>query len=988
MPDQAIRDPASDRRVPDATTRVRAEELHATAALAVARNTDKLFARLLVAEWVAGVVVALLSPYTWEGTQSQRHIHVWAAIFLGGLITLFPAVLAVARPGWLLTRYVVACGQMLFGALLIHLTGGRIETHFHIFGSLAFLAFYWDWTVLIPASLVVMVDHVVRGLYFPKSIFGVLSASPWRIVEHGWWVVFEDVFLVYSCLQCQKLLATVALQRAELEEASRRMKSLERQRTAMAERKFKDIFETMEDGYLEAVPGGATTVVNPAAVRLFGFREAAELQAVPAGELLADDVNFETLMAILERPDQPRTRQARVRLKDGSIRIFEGDARLVTRIDAPSQTVAVMFRDVTDRLRADEEAQARLSADAANRLKSEYLAHMSHEIRTPMHAVLGLTNLALQTELTDRQRDYLTKVQDSGRNLLCIVNDILDFSKVEAGKLDLEQVHFQLNEVLDGLASTMAGKVAERGLKLLVSVGSDIPNDLLGDPTRLGQVLLNLVSNAVKFTEQGEIRVSVDRDDVARDEAILLRFQVQDTGVGIAAEVLPILFTPFSQADSSITRKFGGTGLGLAICRRLVHLMQGELAVSSELGRGSTFTFTALFGTAAAPEETVVDLTGSLRSAPGATKIQSPRRPPVAIEDLQATMSAVRGARILVVEDNPINQQIARELLGNAGIVVDLASNGQEGVERLLAFESASACPWDLVLMDLQMPIMDGYSATRAIRRNERFASLPILAMTAHVLAEERNRCFEVGMNDCVFKPIDKDALFTAIRRWIQLEKVESVGGEPPPAFPEIIGVDVARGLQRVAGNSQLYRTLLLDLARQHETTLADLRACLEGRDTERLRGLAHSLRGAVGNLGLPSVAEKAAELEALARQGPLSKRAEGLSLTLNTLDELLRTVSGQILSLLSPAAEVMPSTVPRVTNSGDRVTLSTLAEQLQASDGAALKTLPQALSVLGGVGTPAQLDQLARLVEAFEFDQALIELRHLADSIATDSDS
>ena len=846
---------------------------------------------------------------------------------------------------------------------------------------------------------------------------------------------------------------------------------------AVSESKLKSIFDTMEDGYLEAFLDGPTTVVNPAAVRILGYADAAELMAVPARRLFADKEERSRLRSVFDQGGKASSEATRLKLKDGSVRVFEGSVRLVTPSEGDPPSIVMMFRDVMDRVRAEREAQARAQAEAANRLKGEFLANMSHEIRTPMHAVLGLTHLALQTELDDRQRDYLSKIQASGRALLRIVNDILDFSKVEAGKLELEEVSFELDEVIDTLISTMADKAAEKGIELLVSVAPDVSASLRGDPVRLGQVLLNLVSNGVKFTEQGKVQVIVANESVNSD-SVELRFSVDDTGSGIDDDVIPGLFEAFSQADTSITRKFGGTGLGLAICRRLVHLMHGQIEVRSISGRGSTFTFTAIFGRVLVAEGTISRLAGlrvlildenqaersalaqalrriglevaeeepdqnamrvieeadppfraifvssldsirllnrslgaASRLAPlvlvadhgdqavaarasgqvdrvlfkpfaashlldtvlsllGEPDVEHRATDPSPRRELNEAMKAVQGARVLVVEDNRINQQIARELLENAGLRVDIADNGQEAVEKVLGNPPGT---WDLVLMDLQMPIMDGYEATVTIRDHKRYARLPILAMTAHVLSQERDRCYQAGMDDCISKPLDPQQFFATLRHWIPVSR----GRQDEPEswdFPEIAGVDSRLGLLRVAGNRALYRSLLLDLACQHQQTCAELEAALVARDAPRLRQLSHALRGVAGNLGLLAVHQLCTEVERQSSQSTVSP---------DSVHQLLNeysAVSQLILHSLPVVSAAASPVVTSVLSEAGRSVLSCLEEQLRSSDGAALATLPEAVRVLNELGRASEADRLASLVQQLELEQALLYLKGLSD--------
>lgn len=640
--------------------------------------------------------------------------------------------------------------------------------------------------------------------------------------------------------------------------------------------------------------------------------------------------------------------------------------------------------------RTSELAEARDQAIAANKSKSEFLSIMSHEIRTPMNAIIGMTRLALQTEVTAKQRDYLTKVQASSHTLLGIINDILDFSKIEAGKLELETIAFNLDDVLNNLSSLMSAKAEEKGLQIHFTIGCDVPLYLIGDPLRLGQVLLNLVNNAVKFTQYGGISVNIalagDGEAVKRNGQVILEFSVRDTGIGLTEEQMSGLFESFSQADKSTTRKYGGTGLGLAICKRMVDMMGGSIKVTSEVGKGSTFSFTAVFQQyqgidqkRISPLEAfqgmkalVVDdnatsrnvlksylesfsfqvsqvNTGEqaiqvLENAPvedpyrlvlmdwklpkmdgisAARRIKNnPKIPhiprivmitaysrediiqqsndvnldgflikpvhpsvllnaiidvfdqngfdgnvssqsPCAVMDNEK-LHKTKGIKLLLVEDNEINQQVAKEMLEQEGFDVDIAMDGLEAVQKI------RTSVFDAVLMDLQMPIMDGYEATRIIRSEPRFNDLPIIAMTAHAMTDVKEKCLSIGMNGYVAKPIDTDELVASLFDFIKPEKrkvpdatLETADKQEKTLLPALLpGIDRQLGLRNVAGNAQLFHELLAKFYEDFGDVEAQLDTFLQAGDRESALTLLHSLKGVSGNLAMPELSGSIGALE------------------------------------------------------------------------------------------------------------------------------
>lgn len=621
-----------------------------------------------------------------------------------------------------------------------------------------------------------------------------------------------------------------------------------------AESKYRNIYEQTFEGLYQISLDGRYLNANPAMFRIFGITDPTTLEAFAHGREgvgFLDQSARQRFLVNLNQIGMVVGFESRIRRPDKAERWVSENARAVCNEKGKVVYFEGSVADITDRKEVEQAMhQAKEAAEAAADSKSQFLATMSHEIRTPMNGVLGMSTLLLESELKSEQYHYATVVKQSAEALLVILNDILDFSKIEAGKLSIEQIDFELPQVLNGVAALLEANAKAKGLYLQTEWPPEIPRLLRGDPYRLRQILMNLLNNAIKFTEDGGVTVKVLMEERTENRLQLL-IQVVDTGIGLTEDSRKKLFQAFAQADASTTRKFGGTGLGLAICRKLVELMGGTIGVDSVIGQGSTFWFRLpLEIEDATPASTSVD-----KSSGTTTQIRGQKLP-----------VSSRAMKLLLVDDSPTNLEVGSLFLGRMGHTVKTALDGQEALEKWQA-ES-----FDAVLMDCEMPVMDGYAAARQIRTLEAVKGLtpiPVVAMTAWAMLGDREKCLQAGMDDYVGKPIDVQALHQALERCI--ERLNAAGA-PKPVVPVVATAPPVRAKAKkiVLNGTSVSVNVVETFLRELPTRLEKMKQTRDQHNLAELAEVVHLLRGTLTIFGSEELVELMNQIEYQARQGDL----------------------------------------------------------------------------------------------------------------------
>ena len=789
--------------------------------------------------------------------------------------------------------------------------------------------------------------------------------------EHG-----DNVYMPHQRIPARELMNLKTVIEEMIEQNKTRYKELESSQIAArdAEAKYRGIFNNATEGIFQISREGQPLAINPALADILGYDSATEVLE-----------NFQdTSLEIYSNPARRDEFVAQIK-KQGFVKDFEYLARrkdgthVNTLIDANvirNSTGRVLYyegivRDNTEKKHMDDLRIAKEAAEKVAQSKNEFLANISHEIRTPMNAIIGFTHLALKNPLPPKIKNYLSTIARSSQNLLYLINDILDFSKIEAGRLELESVFFQLDEVIKTTSEILSIKAEEKGIQLMVSVNPSVPNELVGDPYRLSQILLNLANNAIKFTSSGRVKINVEPIETTTEDCLLM-FTVKDTGIGMNEDQIAKLFKPFTQADSSVTRRFGGTGLGLAISKHLVEKMGGRILVESQPEKGSLFYFTIHFQRPDA----------NAKPLPSERNGHSPQKEIRIKENL---LRGIRGASILLVEDNFINQELTAEILKEAGLRVDIAGDGQEALSKV------NDTIYDLILMDVQMPVMSGLEATMLIREMEHMKNVPIVAMTAHNTAQDKQECINAGMNDYIAKPIDNHMLMSVLVRWIppQKQKEEPHASDQTDQEPPFVGIsgynfreviDVEDGLERLQGNKRLYVKLLKSFVQHYKHAGEDISSAIREKDYGKAAAIAHTIKGAAANLALTGITACANNLQEIIRNGNIQE----VPYTLQKFKDEFTKADRSIRWLADSVSEGGNSSqsIDTVNKSELEAGMKKLHTLLKKSDLRAEAVFGLLKDQLKSCGFHSEVDRFEEKISNLEFSEALGILSDLSHKI------
>jgi len=775
----------------------------------------------------------------------------------------------------------------------------------------------------------------------------------------------------------------------ELKEFSENLEEIIKSRTEellALNRQQKAIFDSASIGIM-LLQNRVIKEVNDAFCEMTGYAKD-EIIGVTTRTLCESDKSYEKIYDYYKIVEVGAIAawEQRVVKKDGTI--FEAKIRIKAKDEHDIYAgVVATIDDITLEKKALEEIKkAKEMAEDTTKVKGQFLANVSHEIRTPMSAIIGMSHLALESGLNEKQRGYVQKIEGAAKNLLDIINDILDFSKIEAKKMTLEHRAFYLEDIFENLINLFVFKMKEKNLQLLFSIEHDVPSALIGDSLKLSQILTNLVSNAIKFTSSGEIIIGV-RVKEQEEESVRLEFWVQDSGIGLSHEQAGKLFSPFEQADGSITRTYGGTGLGLSISKHLVEMMDGVIGVESELGKGSKFYFDINVGMAQQNRALLQD--GANKKLLTPSNLQDavlhafgkkiPKH-----NGYHEAAQHLHSAEVLLVEDNEENQEIAKELLAKVGVNVTIANNGKEALQKI------DEKLFDGVLMDCQMPVMDGYEATMILRQEKHMTNMPIIAMTANAMQEDKERCIKAGMNDFVAKPIDVKLFYTTLAKWIkpktyrQSAQESSEKKEGATLYTlDIYGIDIDKALLRVADDEEILFGILKRFAASRKDEMQKIAKMYKEGNLDEFKMAVHTLKGLSGNIEATTIYEALKKLESSVKdEGANSQTIVSL---IEEIDEELKKVIASIDANFSNLEERVSERLDEPDALELQKEIEVLQEHYKNFDSDAIKASQELSQKLYKHMPKERVDPMLKASLNFDFDEASAVLAAIAKELETD---